>query len=236
MKSKIYSNIPFSRGGKNKRSDRFRPDKSNFSIYTVHVREIRIPFAGTRNKENLWYQELELKAIDRQRYRILDLLAVIRKPCHLSRHKPRKRNRERGGGGGSRILELRISSRGGGAQVRSNLELDYYATLASPRSFRVNPWPSHWIELNNLMPLWPEWLFNYFSSLLINELYIYRAIRRVIRDLFYNGCSFEFELEISFSSLFEEKEKSRPMKFRKTWESFRIYGIMLYIKSIEKLG
>lgn len=100
MKSKIYSNILFSRGGKNKRSDRFRPDKSNFSIYTVHVREIRIPFAGTRNKENLWYQELELKAIDRQRYRILDLLAVIRKPCHLSRHKPRKRNRERGGGRG----------------------------------------------------------------------------------------------------------------------------------------
>lgn len=145
MKSKIYSNIPFSRGGKNKRSDRFCPDKSNFSIYTV--REIRIPFAGTRNKENLWYQELELKAIDRQRYRILDLLAVIRKPCHLSRHKPRKRNRERGEGEG-RVEGARFWNcvyppvdRRSAGEIKPRARL--LATLASPRSFRVNPCPSH---------------------------------------------------------------------------------------------
>lgn len=149
--TRIFS---FMRGRGNKRFGSILLDKSNFSIYTVHVTEIRIPFAGTRNRENLWYQELELKAIDRRRYRILDLLAVIRKPRHLSRHKPRKRNRERRGGG-----------RGEGKQDsgtaytpcrRSAGEIKPEARLlaTASRSFRVNPWASHWIELNNkLTPL-----------------------------------------------------------------------------------
>lgn len=104
-------------------------DKSNFSIYTLHVTEIRIPFAGTRNRENLWYQKSSnwKRSIggDIESWIFLPLsgnLAI----CHGISH-VRGIGRRREG----RILELR-TLRAGGVQVRSNLELDYLVRRPDP--------------------------------------------------------------------------------------------------------
>lgn len=130
-------------------------DKSNFSIYMLHVTEIRIPFAGTRNRENLWYQKSSnwKRSIggDIESWIFLPLsgnLAI----CHGISHVRGIGERRREG----RILELRYTP----CRRRSAGEIESRARLlaTASRSFRVNPRPSHWIELNNklLSPLWPS--------------------------------------------------------------------------------
>lgn len=107
-------------------------DKSNFSIYTLHVTEIRIPFAGTRNRENLWYQKSSnwKRSIggDIESWIFLPLsgnLAI----CHGISH---VRGIGEGRGGKAGFWNCVTLRAGGGVQVRSNLELDYLLRRPDP--------------------------------------------------------------------------------------------------------